>query len=144
MRIVDTSAIEPRWWVLSFGRKADQWWIEWLVPGKYKHVRAAAPLPELGGWIFYDVHLGGTSIIVAANGPEAEIVWSQFRRDSDLLRFHVKPGAKCSPFYSIFSRFGFGFFCAPAIKHLLGLRSGALRPTALYRDCLAAGAEHIE
>lgn len=144
MLISDTSAIEPRFWILAFGRDAAEWWIDWLVPGRFKHVKAAAPLPGLDAWIFYDVHLGGTSIVVVPSGPEAQIMWANFRAGSELVRFHVKRGSKTNPWFSILSRFGFGFFCAPAIKHLIGLRSGALRPSALYRDCLAAGAERLE
>jgi hypothetical protein len=32
-----------------------------------------------------------------------------------------------------------GFWCTLAMKHLVGISTGALRPDRLWRDCIAAG-----
>lgn len=144
MDIVDTSAVEPKTWILAFGRKSTRRWIDWLAWGRYKHVRAAAPLPHINAWIFYDVHLGGTTIVVAPNGPEAEVCWSRFRHDSDLLLYRMGPRATVGAVRSVVSRYAGGFFCTVAIRHLIGVRSSALRPTRLYRDCVAVGAQPLE
>jgi len=125
---------EPKFWVLAFARHSPIRWVGWLAMGRHKHVRACAPLPMLGAWVFYDVHLTGTTIRVAATGGEAERLWSIFTTDADLVVMPVRRGVM--PWWS-----RWGFFCVPAIKHLIGLRSGALRPSRFFRDCLAAGGQ---
>jgi hypothetical protein len=37
-----------------------------------------------------------------------------------------------------------GFWCVPAMAHLLGLRGFMFRPNALYRACLAQGGAVVD
>lgn len=122
--------IDPPIWTLVFGTKSTRPWLDRLIVGKYKHVRAFAYVPGLHVWVFYDVHVGGTDIIVAADGEPAQRLIGGWMQDADLIRM---PRMKHGTFPPTLG------FCVPAIKRLIGLRSGALRPSALYRDCLANG-----
>src|SRR5262245_30080932 len=118
-------------WVLVFQRHADAWWCRWLACGRYKHVQAYAYVPGLKMWLLYDVRQGKTDLVVARDGPEAEWLIKEFSRGADLISMPV--GLSSGQWFRV------GFWCVPAIKHLIGLRSGALRPDALWRDCIAAG-----
>jgi hypothetical protein len=99
---------------------------------KYKHVAAYAYLPGFKAWLIYDVNMVRTSIVVVPDGDEALGYLYELTRDADLMAFKRGDGVH---------RFGRpGFSACGACrhcKHLIGLRSGALRPDALFRDCLA-------
>lgn len=137
MNLIDLrdTPLEPQFWVLVFSRVAHQPWQRYCVPGRYKHVRAYAYLPATQTWLFYDVHLHRTQILVVPDCDAALGILALWQRDADLLRMRRRDDAR------IFFRIG--FWCVPAMKHLIGLRSGALRPDALWRDCVRAGAERI-
>lgn len=127
---VSCHAATPPVWIVVFCRSIDNRWVRWLACGQYKHVRAYAYLPALKVWLFYDVTLSGTLIHVAPDTPQTEAYIGEFTRDSALVA--VKPGPRhgvpLAP-----------FCCTSAVRHLIGLKSGALRPDRLFRDCLAAG-----
>lgn len=122
-------------WVLVFCRHSPVWWVDRL-PGRYKHVRAYAYLPPMRAWLFYDVSLSGTAIYAAPDGKEAEAYIGRFVRDADLVSVKPRLAARRRP------RLG-PFTCVSATAHLIGLRTGALRPDRLYRDVLAAGGEPL-
>lgn len=122
----------PPVWIVVFCRNTQTRWVRWLALGRYKHVRAYAYLPAMRAWIFYDVSLSITGIYAAPDDAAAEAYIGKFTADADLISIRPAPssGLRLAP-----------FSCVSAIKHLIGLRSGALRPDALFRDCLAAGGE---
>ena len=131
MTPAEFSAIEPTRWVLVFQRSSTIWWVRWLNPGRYKHVSAYAYLPGFKAWLIYEVNLIRTSIVVVPDGQEGLGWLYELTRDSDLVA--VKRGAHASvPLLG---------WCVPAIARLIGLRSRALRPDRLFRDCIAAGGE---
>lgn len=123
------SAAPPRWFVV-FDPVAANPWVQRLVPGRFKHVRACAFVPVLRLWLFYDVALANTLVLALPDGEEAE-------------RYIATFTAGCEQIAMVPRRYGrprlLPFTCVSAVKHLIGLNSGALRPDALYRDCLAAG-----
>lgn len=128
--------VAPDTWTLVFKHKARRRWLSWLAMGKRKHVAAFAYVPYLHVWLFYDVHLGGTSLTVAATGAHQAVLaaWIEGGASIVTMRRIAQPR----------TGFGLGFWCVPAIKHLLGLRCGALRPDALWQHCLANGGEAAE
>lgn len=128
--------IQPETWTLVFSREAATWWTGILALGRYKHVRAYAYVPFLHVWIFYDVHLRGTDIVIAADGEPANRMISTWIRNADLVVMRRRAVDHRS-----IPAFG---FCVPAIKRLLGLRCVSLRPDALYRHCLANGGQPFE
>ncbi len=127
--------VEPETWTLAFDREASSWWAAALALGHYKHVRAFAYVPFLHVWLFYDVHLGGTNLIVAADGEPAQRMIASWIVTSDLLRMRRRELTAALPVAG---------WCAPAIARLLGLQCVALRPDALYRYCLQNGGVPFE
>ncbi|MCC7047195.1 MAG: hypothetical protein IT562_10820 [Alphaproteobacteria bacterium] len=134
IRIIDDQAAEPQYWTLVFNRTTTHRWARMLACGRYKHVSAYAFLPAFRQWLFFDVHPHRTQIIVASDGRAALALIAERSQDADLMRIRVQNGRSV-----LGGRVG--FYCVPAVKHLIGLRSGALRPDALWRDCLKAGGE---
>lgn len=132
------SEFEPLTWLVLFQSSTSRRWIDRLVPGRFKHVMAFGWVEKAKAWVSYDVQLGRTHILLMAEADGEKKIGEAFGRDADaaLLRCAVRlsPRPRLMPS---------GFWCVPAIKHLLGLRSGALRPDALWRDCLAQGAEIV-
>src|SRR5581483_5368299 len=134
-RVVSTEAVgKPARWIVCFRRKADHPLVAWLAFGTYKHVAAFGYVEDLDAWVFYERRLFHTDIWVG-RGAGARHMMAQYIDGADMLGMPVNPRGSLSLF---------GFWCVPAVKHLIGLRSGALRVDALYRDCLAAGAEIID
>jgi hypothetical protein len=116
------------WWVV-FHERADCWWVDRFVPGRFKHVQAFAIVN--GIMVFLCPALGRTGVLVA---PESEAGWDfaeRFIGDGEVVRVPVQDRAARVP--------RLGFWCVPAIAHLVGLPSGALRPDTLWRDCCAVG-----
>jgi hypothetical protein len=133
--VTSGEAIEPRVWTLVFCKSATSKWVQRLVPGKYKHVRAYAYLPAAKAWLFYDVTMIGTSIRLAPDTDETvRTIIYPFTKDADLLSIKHQGPTRWPPLFG---------FCVPAIKHLIGLNSGALLVDAFFRDCLRAGAMRL-
>lgn len=123
------SAAPARWFVV-FDPVAANPWVQRLVPGRFKHVRACAYVPVLKLWLFYDVALANTLVMALPDGEEAETYIAKFTAGCEMISIAPR-------------RYGrprlLPFTCVSAVKQLIGLKSGALRPDALRRDCLAAG-----
>lgn len=124
----------PRQWIIVFDRKAATWWINWLPLGKYKHVRAFGYVPEAKAFIFYDVAFDRTMIAIACDQAATALI-REWLTDADAISMPARAAGLPAP--------RIGFWCVQAIKHLIGLRSGALRPSALWRDCLRQGGEIV-
>jgi hypothetical protein len=110
--------------------------LSFIAFGQLKHVRAFGYVPQLKAWIFYDVCIGMTNIYLA-KGRHAEWLIHSWCEDCAVLELPVADAAQHRPLVRL------GFWCVPAIKHLLRLRSRALRPDRLWRDCLQSGARII-
>lgn len=129
--------VEPDTWVLVFDRVASSRWTSWLALGKYKHVRAYAYVRFLHVWVFFDVDMGRTYIFHAADGePARQVIEHWISPGADLMRFKRLPTKTRGP--PILG------FCVPAVKRLIGLQCVALRPDALYRQCLRHGGVPFE
>ena len=120
----------PTGWLVIFDRTSSKAWLRWRIWGRYKHVGAVGYVRELQVWVSYEVYFGHTGIRVIPDAA-AEPFLDALTRDADVVWMPARPGPAVW--------FRFGFWCVPAVKHLLGLRSGALRPDTLYRDCLRNG-----
>lgn len=127
--------VQPAAWTLVFAREAKTRWVGWLAMGRYKHVRAYAYVPFLHVWIFYDPHLWGTDIFLAADGEPAAAVRRVWNHNADLLIVARETSPSRAP-----ALLG---FCVPAIKRLLGIRCSALRPKTLYAHCVRNGCTRL-
>jgi hypothetical protein len=134
MMIFDPGAGEPTQWYVCFCRRAATRWLERLPVGEFKHVRAFGCVPAINTWIFFDPALDHTTIRVA-RGAAAELLMAQWLTDSEVVRMPIVSREILWP--------RLGGWCVPQIKHLLGIRSGALRPNALLRDCLRHGGRTV-
>lgn len=142
------TTFEPTCWLLIFNHHSSTWWRSFLAFGRFKHVWACAFVPSIESWIIYDVHLDGTRLGLVADGqPFRNLMGNLGAADATILRMPTLRLTQASSLKhhlasSILHRLG--FWCVPAIKHLIGLRSSALRPDSLYRHCLRHGAQPFE
>lgn len=127
------SAYEPSHWLLVFEHETSWRWLNRLIPGRFKHVWAVGYVPQTDLWIFYDVNFRRTVITAVPDDDNAQAVIDRMTAGKTVLQM---PVLECRPHM-------IGFWCVPAMKHLIGLRSGALLPAGLYRHCIAAGAKII-
>lgn len=125
----------PLRWHLCFVGSADNWWVNRLIPGRFKHVRAFGFAPADCIWIFYDVTLAGTVLQVARDKTElADRLIAAWTSDATVLVIEPRR-ASFAPA---------GWWCVPAMKHLVGVASGALLPDGLWRDCLRQGGRVLD
>lgn len=135
IRLVETSAGgQPARWILAFQKSTESWWVRWLACGRYKHVSAFGYVADVDHWVFFDWRFRTIDFIVA-RGRYAEQLIEYYTRDADLLGM--------TPDKTGGAGLRLGFWCVPAIKQLLGLRCSALRPDALWADCVRQGADII-
>lgn len=121
--------------MLVFDPSSDHWWISLLACGRYRHVRACAYVKTTRLWLFYDVTLSPTLVMALPDGDAAAMYFHDFTKGCDLVRIAPsrRRGLQFSP-----------LTCVSAIKRLIGLKSRALRPDRLFRDCIAAGGRPLE
>ena len=137
--ILADSIGSPACWILVFSHQAGSRWAGWLAMGRLKHVRAIGYVSACDAWLFYDVQFGGTTLQVA-RGDLAARQMEEWCIDSDVL---VMPAPSTMPAHRpmrLWSRIWCPLLCTTTIASLLGLPGGALRPDALYSQCLRHGA----
>lgn len=128
----------PEVWNVVFNREAASGWAKW-VPGRYKHVRAYAFIPQTRTWLFYDVSFSGTEISAIPHGPDSYDKIFEFigpQGASDIVAVRRLPERK--------RMFPWSNWCTAALRHLLHLPGSALSPSAFYRDCLDNGGVPFE
>lgn len=129
--------IEPNW-ILLFSKKRGRWWVRLLACGRYHHVKAIAYLPAMRAWLFYDVKFNGTRLMLAREDDPCTPAFLYDYLDScDLVAMPRLPIPKRVAPHA-------GFWCTLAMKHLVGIRTAALRPDRLWRVSLAAGGKSYE
>lgn len=127
----NSAAGQPARWVLAFQRTTESRLIDWLASGTYKHVSAFGYIAEVDHWVFLDWRFATIDVIVA-RGAAATQLTGYYTRDADLLGMAPRKTGH---------GMRLGLWCVPAIKHLVGIEGSALRPDALWRDCIRQGAE---
>lgn len=132
----DFVAIEPSVWYLVFYEHSSARWVDWLAWGRFKHVSAIGFLPDQQAWVHYEVGLTRTRIGVFPAGRGADIYITRLRERSVVLAVPAGEGR------TRWARVG--FWCVPAMAHLIGLKRLFWRPDALFRACLAEGAEVVD
>ena len=122
--------IEPDYWNVVF--HPSEAILPRLVLGRFQHVSAFTYIPGFSGWILYDVQWGGVRI--AMFSKVAHLV--AYTRGCTVVKF-----ARRYDHMPLYTRLG--FYCVPAIKHLIGLSCVAVSPDGLYRAVIANGGEVI-
>lgn len=125
-------AIEPVEWTVVFHRKASSRWFALIAMGHFKHVSAFAYAAGPNVWVIHDWQFGGLRVAVLPHSDDAcRLIASLFGGpDTEWMPVRRRPSA---------TGFRLGT-CVGAVKHLLGLRTWALRPDALYRSLSVSGA----
>lgn len=128
-------SLEPETWLLAFHTRTTSRLVGWLAWGRFKHVLAFGYIRRIRAWVFFEPALGRTRLFVAPDGPVADSMIAEAISGASVLS--IRPAAATRASWPVFG------WCVPAVAHLIGLRSGALRPDALWRDCLRAGAQSV-
>lgn len=127
---------EPKDWYVVFDPVASAKWIDWLACGRFKHVSCFGFVERAQTWVFFDFQLDRSRLYVVGN-HEADILIGAYSTGKTVVRM----ATPLIPDYS--KNWTTGLWCVPAVAHILGLKTCALRPDALFRQCLAQGGEII-
>lgn len=123
------------WYVVFHDGPDPYWWWPLCKPG-FRHVLAFGYSVNADAWLIQDVTVART--IARAVTPETFDAWlATLPPERTILRYEspvVIPDARQ------WGGFRLGFWCTPAIAHLIGSPSRALRPHALFRDLVRLGA----
>lgn len=133
---------EPKFWLVAFHEAAGTPWVNW-VPGRFKHVSLVAYFHGAKSWVVYDPALVGTRVVLYADTNAGLNELGTWLDDALVVRMP----ARCQDVAIMYEKGGsplgfwgrLGFWCVPAVRHALGLRSRALLPDRLLRDCLNSG-----
>lgn len=129
-------AMPARWFVVF--ERATPRWVRWLAMGRWSHVKAFAWIGgETRAWLFYDVGYDRTGISVMPDCPQANALIAEWRSSGPTVMVDVRT----DPRFNIWRRFG--FWCVPAVAHLIGSSSCAVRPDAFLRDLIRAGGQLV-
>lgn len=131
------TGVEPREWLVLFHTTSTPW-VDFLVPGKFKHVSALGYVPATETWVSYSYECARTRISLVRGGEDFDRWFAAAAHDAAVLR------VPSPPFNEARWRPRLGLTCVSAVKHLLGLRSGALLPDGLWRHLAASGAEIVQ
>jgi len=125
------SGMPPHWYVAFYDGDQRYWW-SGLCRAGFRHVAAFGYCADQAAWLLYDVTTRRTLIRMLT--PSQMDAWAEALPDHRCILAFEPVGEPDDPGLRL------GFWCTPAVAHLVGARSRALRPEAFYRDLLAQGA----
>lgn len=131
---ISSVAIEPDVWYLVFEETTPRWWLRWV--GRFKHVMAIGWVAHQRVWLVYDVSLGRSRVAVLPDCPGTDQEIARLMEEATWLALTPRETPR-------FHWLRIGFWCVPAVSHLVGIGGCALRPDAFFRDCLRHGAEIV-
>ncbi len=134
--IVQRQADEIVDWRLAFFPIGKYRWAR-FVPGRFKHVAAYGYSRPCRTWVLYDVTLAGTRVFVLPDGGDSLETIAAWLAGASVLSMTALQHDSTTATGRL------GFWCVPAMKHLTGVRCGAMTPTGLYRYLIERGAEVI-
>lgn len=118
------------WFVVFNGGPRHFWW-DWLTRPGFRHVLAMRPVGA-DAWILVNPSADRLHVQVV-RGPTVDALIAEAHQDGGgILKFQAIDADERT--------IRLGWWCVPAIKHLLGLPGCALRPIGLWRDLLRRGA----
>jgi len=130
--IPDAGSWSPTVWTVVFIPKGLEDWFDWLSPRWARHVLAYGYVIPANAWVVVDPVEDSHRVRII---PDDEMqVWIELIAGAGCraLRIHQGPGGKYNA--------RLGNWCTQTIARLIGLKTSALRPVALHRDLLRAGA----
>lgn len=132
---------QPAFWLIAFHESAHAWWVR-HIPGRHKHVSVIGFFPEAKAWVMIDPALWGTRLLIYADTDAGLNELARWVDDATVVRMPAG-GQDLDALRARRAR-GLGLgrlgsWCVPAVRHLTGVRSRALLPDTLLRDCLREG-----
>ena len=118
------------WNVVFLDVPRSSWW-DWFTSDGWRHCCAFGYSVTGECWVIYDVADKTSRISIVDDYWFDRWVGVRRNRITSIIQIETKEGGD--------ERARLGLWCVTAIKHLVGLRSGALRPKALHRDLLRHG-----
>lgn len=132
----DASRFKVREWFLVFRQSTTDEMALVLTQGRrFKHVACFGFIPAIGCWLFHDWDTAGTRLIVVPD-EDADPFLARMQDDAVVVRF-------VTPTWRVEDSLKPGFWCVTSVAHLTGVKSCALQPDDLFRDCLADGGEIV-
>jgi len=138
--IPTNAAGSPTRWLVVFDRRAATWWADLVAFGRRKHVRCFRWVKECDCALFFDCQFSGTFIHVLCE-DEAIQLMGEWMADADVLQIEVAPSHSGPRRQRLLAPSP--LLCTTSVARLLGLPC-ALRPDALYRQCLRHGATIVQ
>jgi len=121
-------------WNVAFMRAPRRSWWDWLTHPDFRHVCAYGYDGQTETWVVID--------------PVETHIQVRLLNDTSFAAWQIETSAATSWVLRVpvaqdrfAARSRIGLWCTTVVANLLGVRSGAFRPQALFRDLLAAGAE---
>lgn len=125
----------PKEWNVIFYRSSPSRLVRLLAVGTFKHVSALGYVSGTDMWVHVNVSMGRMTVNVFPNSMLDRIM-GPLTLNTDVLIFEPEKS-------DLKLRVRAGWWCVPTVAQLLGIRSCALRPDRLYRQCLNHGAQII-
>lgn len=126
----------PRNWLVVFYPRSVYTWVNRLVPGRFKHVSLISFIQPADAWLYYSVEPTGCPIELWPGNEAGSRRFAEITASASIIRFPAVMERN--------SWLRAGWWCVPAVKHALGIRSGALLPDQLWRYLVANGGEIVK
>lgn len=124
-----------RLWIVIFAEPTGPaWWARFLRPG-FRHCYAVSWYADQERWVEFNPARPGTSIHLWKAEEFPARLTQMFGEATAILRVASRAERGNAPALA---------FCTGELKALLGIRSFALTPYALYGDLIARGAEVVQ
>ncbi|GEM_PF-2379252 len=127
-----SQSFQPSIWYVAFLDREREDWFDLLSPSWARHVMAFAYLKPLDCWLFVDPKLHRHEISVVPDHLVRPVLTEMYMHEVKILRIDQQSG---NPYNA-----RIGNWCTQTIARLVGVRSRAFRPIALYRDLIRSGA----
>ena len=125
--------IIPQEWLVVFKTTSKTRWVNW-IPGRFKRCYCMAFIAEFKCWLIVEHALMSGSMVALLPDMGADRWLGEICRDAVVVKVRAGMVQKglCR-----------GFWPVPLTAHVIGLKSRALLPDRLFRDCLASGGEIV-
>lgn len=120
-------------WYVAFIPAGVRWWWDYLSPQEFRHVLAFGYIGYSDSWAVVNPGVAHTGVFMIPDSEFPAYLGSLKAIGAKILKTQVISDAKYSA--------RLGNWCTQTVSRLIGVRSSAWRPVALYRDLLRAGAE---
>ncbi|UXS96691.1 hypothetical protein [Agrobacterium tumefaciens] len=137
----------PTSWFVVFHLSTKRRWLHWLAFGRFKHVSCFAWVDSAQRWVFFDPALERSWLRLVPDdmagmepAHEQDIKANYYGGD---IGHYSKIGVVVKIDTQIVDiikpNIGFARGCVREVARLIGIRTRAMRPDALFRDCLRLG-----